>query len=231
MKRSESLQKILDLDVYQDVLVTPKAGEELATTIKRLKMRTSKYRTLHEKSFVVEAEGDAARVTRIPFGSSKTYWRWIKLELGETLVLCEEPTSRDISAAYQSVEYVNYSIGVRGFWQTRLDELGRLIAVRVVAEDGSSLEDLQRELREEEARNRLLISPYEKLEQKANTLDDLARFNMAEARHFGGGTVEFYTRMAEKLSNEAQALREEAARVRAEEKDTERGDVAFQFGT
>lgn len=231
MRRTETLQKILDLDVYEDILVAPESGEELAATIKRLKMRTSKYRRLHEKTFVVEAEGNAARVTRIPFDSSKRYWRWIKLNLGEKLVLSEQPTPRDIEAAYQSAQYINYSIGVRGVWQTRLDGQGRLITVRVVAEDGTSLEDLARARKEEAARLRPPIPRWEELERQASNWEQTSRWNMEQAQRTTGGMVRVLTDVAEKFQARADALREEATVLRsdAERKQTATDRVTMQL--
>lgn len=222
MSRPKSFERILDLDVYGEVHLEPENGEGLVAAMKRLKVRTSKYRKLHNKSFVVEPHGGMARVTRIPLGSSKKHWRWIKLKLGETLVLSENPEPDEIKAAYHSVRHLNEKFQGYGYWETRRDSERRLLAIRTLGEDGTSLDDLARTRRKEEARLRPPRARYEELERKASLLEDSAKFNMSQSYGQTGGTANVWRRLAEKFQEEADALRNEAALLRAEEN----GDAA-----
>lgn len=183
MPRSTELQEILDLEIYDSVLISPKKDETVQRALQRLKLRTSKYRK-YEKSFVVEAASDRIRVTRIPFGTSKRFWRWLRMGLGEIMILEEEPTLKDSLAAYHAAEYFNGACDLAGNWRTGLDAMGRLYVKRLMLEDGQNIYEQHRPAPDEKREE--AVPYYVELEREAGRWQHSADLSRSQANRGKG---------------------------------------------
>lgn len=208
MPRTPFFEKLFNMSLNEELLVKPNDGESVPNAVRRLRVRTSKYRP-DGKTYVVEARDDHVWVKRVEFGRGGSAWRWLAMTNGETIRLSDSPGLSEITAAKKRADYLNDRPKQRGMWQVQQASDGGLDVLCVIDADGNFNEEPARakQAKEETEERRAL--------GRASAYRATAAFVRTEAKRTTSGTDNWLLEKAERFDLLAAIQKDEAEALAA----------------